>query len=112
MLKKFLITIIVFSILAIGVNDYQLAFAGANPCSPESPDSDGDGVCDAADPEPFNPCFPDRNSSACAPVGGEILPIDSTALLLAGVQANYSILIALAVVGIGASFAALNLKRK
>ena len=45
-------------------------------------------------------------------IGGEIIPIDSTALLLAGVQANYSILTILAVVGAGSGFAALKLKRK
>ena len=45
-------------------------------------------------------------------IGGEIIPIDSTALLLAGVQTNYSILTILAVVGAGSGFAALKLKRK
>jgi len=35
------------------------------------------------------------------PVGGEIIPIDSTALLVAGAQANYSILMVLALLGAG-----------
>ena len=103
MLKKFLITIIVFSVLIIGINNTQLAFAGA--CNPGDDDSDGDGICDNLDLFDSDPCLPDPNSPACAPVGGEILPIDSTVLLLAGVQANYSILTALAVVGVGAGFA-------
>jgi len=45
-------------------------------------------------------------------VGGEIIPIDSAALLLAGAQANYSVLSALLVVGAGAGFAAFTLRRK
>ena len=115
MLEKFLITIIVFSILVIGINDSQFAFAGANSC-----DQDGDGVfCDPSDegqrdPDDQNPCIPNLDSPACmdSQVGGKIIPIDSISLLVAGVQANYSILTALAVVGVGAGFAALRLKQK
>ena len=61
------------------------------------------------------PDEPTRFSLGTCPgvqIGGEIIPIDSTALLLAGVQANYSILTILAVVGAGSGFAALKLKRK
>ena len=43
-------------------------------------------------------------------IGGKLIPIDATALLVAGVQTNYSILIAL-VVG-GAAFVVFKLKRK
>ena len=118
MLEKFLITIIVFSVLIIGINNTQLAFAGA--CNPGDDDSDGDGVfCDPSDegqrdPDDQNPCIPNLDSPACmdSQVGGKIIPIDSISLLVAGVQANYSILTALAVVGVGAGFAALRLKQK
>ena len=103
--------IIVFSVLAIGFNEPQLAFAGS--CA----DEDADDLCggpDGSDPDDSDPCVPNLNSPACidSQVGGEIIPIDSTALLLAGVKANYSILTALAVVGAGAGFAALKLKQK
>ena len=43
-------------------------------------------------------------------IGGTLIPIDAAALLVAGVQTNYSILTALVVFGTG--FAAFKLKRK
>ena len=98
--------IIVFSILAIAVNNTQLAFAGSCPFG--APDSDGDGLCDDVDEFDLDPCDPFPNSPACTDshvIGGKIIPIDSTSVLVAGVQANYSILTALAVVGVGAGFA-------
>ena len=43
-------------------------------------------------------------------IGGKLIPIDTTALLVAGVQTNYSILTALLIVGAG--FVVFKLKRK
>jgi len=43
-------------------------------------------------------------------IGGRLIPIDTTSLLVAGVQTNYSILIALLIVGAG--FVVFKLKRK
>ncbi len=106
MLGKFLITILVFSILAIAVNESQLAFAGS--CPPGSLDSDSDGICDNEDLFDSDPCLPNPNSPTCIDshvIGGKIIPIDPTSLLVAGIQANYSILTALAVVGVGVGVA-------
>ena len=108
-MEKSLIMIILYSVLIIGINDSQFAFAGVGFV-----DNDGDGVffdtADPADSDPDDedPCVPNQTSSACIGshvIGGKIIPVDSTLLLLAGVQANYSILTALAVVGAGAGFA-------
>lgn len=100
--------IILFSVLTISISDSQFAFAGVN-----TSDKDGDGIFSdppqgmPSDPDDQNPCVPNPNSQACIGsdvIGGKIIPVDSTSLLLAGVQANYSILTALAV-GAGAGFA-------
>ena len=111
MLEKFLITIIVFSVLIIGINNTQLAFAGG--ISDPDFDNDNDGFTENqgdCDDNNIN-IFPGQGCDIIdGLVGGEISPIDTTSLLLAGVHANYSILSALAVVGVGAGFAALKLK--
>jgi hypothetical protein len=65
-----------------------------------SSDSDLDGIPDAEDPEPRNPCNPDPEVPACNPIGGVFLPIDNTALLIYGIQTNAMWLIPLVVSGI------------
>lgn len=45
-------------------------------------------------------------------IGGEIISINSVSLLLAGMQANYSVLSLLGVVAAGAGFTAIKLRRK
>ena len=100
--------IILFSGLIIGINGSQFAFAGG--CV----DNDGDlffanEACRPnLDPDDNDPCIPDPNSLTCNGnshvIGGKIIPVDSISLLLAGVQVNYSILTAIAVVGVGAGF--------
>ena len=96
MLKKNLIIILLFSVLIISFDGAQFAFAGFV-------DADGDGIQESAnctpelaaallcDPDSLNPCVPNPNSPAClnSPIiGGEIIPIDTTALLLAGSQTS------------------------
>ena len=52
-------------------------------------DNDGDGVLADVDPDDNDPCNPNTNAPAClgnVPIGGTLIPIDTTALLLAGVQ--------------------------
>jgi len=66
-----------------------------------SSDSDLDGIPDAEDPEPRNPCNPNPNSPSCNPIGGVLLPIDKTALFIYGIQTNAMWLIPLLVSGIG-----------
>jgi len=82
------------------VEDYQ-AFAQADP----SIDSDGDGVQDDQDPAPNDPCNPNPSSPACTtpslPVGGEMIPLDTTTLLLAGSQMTASWLIPVIVSSVG-----------
>ena len=105
-MKKSLIIIILFSVLIIGINDSQLAFAGGISDPDVDNDNDGftenQGDCNDNNRE----MFPGQGCDIVdGLVGGEISPIDTTSLLLAGVHANYSILTALAVVGVGAGFA-------
>lgn len=67
-----------------------------------SSDSDLDGIPDAEDPEPRNPCNPDPDSISCKGiVGGSMIPIDKTALLIYGIQTNAMWLIPLVFSGIG-----------
>ena len=102
MLKKFLITIIVFSVLIIGINDSQLAFAGLGPDGDIDQDSftPNEGDCDDNDPT-INPgaleipgdgidqdCDGVGATVAGQVIGGEILQIDSISLLLAGIQSS------------------------
>lgn len=76
-----------------------------------SPDIDGDGIPDADDPAPNDPCNPNPNSQACERViGGEIIQVENTSLLLAGVQTNLLWLAPIILAGTG--FAAFNLRRK
>jgi hypothetical protein len=66
-----------------------------------SSDSDLDGTPDVEDPEPRNPCNPDPDSLSCkGVVGGSMIPIDKTALLIYGIQTNAMWLIPLVVSGI------------
>ncbi len=71
-----------------------------------TPDTDGDGIPDDADPDPRDPCNPLPTSPTCIPpppaVGGEIISLDSTPLLIAGVQSTTWLLpVVLSLVGIG-----------
>jgi len=94
-----------FSVLIIGISDSQFAFAGAPHI-----DVDGDGVfADPTppalpDPDDNDPCVPNPNSQACInpQVGGRIIPIETTSLLLAGTQTfSWMIPVLLSAIGIG-----------
>jgi len=75
------------------------------------------GVCGTDDPLPF-PTFKKGSAGATfevvQPVAGELLPINTTALILAGIQANaFGIMAALTAVGVGAfGMLYLQVKRK
>lgn len=56
----------------------------------EEDDDDGDGLRNDDDPNPNDPCDPNPFGPACTGqvIGGEIIPIESTTLLLAGLQTS------------------------
>ena len=59
-----------------------------------------DGLCQHRFDQYLAQCLGDAEPGLCLPVGGELLPIDSTALILAGAQTNAVWMIsALAVIG-------------
>ena len=57
-------------------------------------------ISDISPPLSYSPACTDSHV-----IGGKIIPVDSTSLLLAGIQANYSILTSLVIVGVGAGAA-------
>jgi hypothetical protein len=70
----------------------------------EEVDDDGDGYVEGQDPDDNDPCVPDPLSIACvgSPVGGELIPIDTTVLLLAGAQSSMWLLpFMLSIIGVG-----------
>ncbi len=75
-----------------------------NPSSPAC-DTDGDGVPDSTDPDPNDPCNPNPSSPACTqprmPVGGEIIPLDTTMVLIAGTQGTAAWCIPAAISAVG-----------
>jgi hypothetical protein len=117
----------VISILTLGINLNHLAYAGVSggqddpdndgifstdncptvfnpPPAPGVPqvDTDGDGLGDACDiclDDPLNQCLASDGQS----IGGELMPIDSTSLLIVGIHSNTSwlILVVFSIVGIG-----------
>jgi len=115
-LKNFLITIIVFLVLIIGIDDSQLAFAGSGQDGDIDQDSftPNEGDCDDNDPT-INPgaleipgdgidqdCDGVGAIVAGQVIGGEILPIHTTSLLLAGAQSTtWMIPVVLSMAGIG-----------
>jgi len=86
-LKK-LLTLVAFSVLLLVPLVSQHAFAGIIPC--EERDNDGDGDIDADD------------ASFCVQaIGGEIIPLDTTMVLVAGTQTTAAWMIPVIVSGIG-----------
>ena len=74
------------------------------PGFPEEDDDDGDGLPNDDDPNPNDPCEPNPFGPACESqetVGGEFLSINTTSLLVAGVQTNLAWLLGVIVSGIG-----------
>ena len=69
-----------------------------DPCADNGGDSDGDGICGDVDDCPNDPL----NQCNAEVIGGEIIPLETTSLILAGAQSfSWMIPVMLSVLGIG-----------
>ncbi len=102
---KKLLVLIAFSGLLLVPLGSQNAFAGGLPeqiqCIDDSDCAPGDGICDAREQCNLGLCVSVQPDAPLCPVGGYIIPVESTPVILAGAQTSASWMIPVIVSGIG-----------